>query len=447
MDILFYVIVPIFVMVLTYLYFTVKNARLKSEWTKELTLRESDFSEKMKSFEMENLLLDERLKQATLQLETLRSEYEVCKTSLENTSDYKSRLFAENKLLVEKIDFQAKEFERLQKQAASEFENIANRILKRNTEDFSELNHTKISELIQPLKEKIQNFEKKVEETYEKGLKDQTDLKAELKKLNELNNRISDEASNLTKALKGDVKQQGNWGEVILERILERSGLTEGQEFLREVSAMNSDGKSIRPDVIINLPDKKHIIIDSKVSLVAYERYVNSDHQHDKDKFIKEHLLSIKNHVKELHDKHYSSSPQFNSPDFVLLFIPIESSFSIAVEQDQQLFNFAWENKVVIVCPSTLLATLRTIASIWQQENQTKNAIEIARQGGALYDKFVGFLEDLEKIGKNINALQHAYDDASKKLNSGSGNLIGRVEKLKELGASTLKKIPDKFGE
>jgi DNA recombination protein RmuC len=447
MDILFYIIVPIFVMVLTYLYFTVKNSRLKSEWAKELTLRENDFSQKMKSFEMENLLLDERLKQAMLQIETLRSEYEVCKTTLETTSDYKSRLFAENKLLVEKIDFQAKEFERLQKQAATEFENIANRILKRNTEDFSELNHTKISELIQPLKEKIQNFERKVEETYEKGLKDQTDLKAELKKLNELNNRISDEASNLTKALKGDVKQQGNWGEVILERILERSGLTEGQEFLREVSAINSDGKSIRPDVIINLPDKKHIIIDSKVSLVAYERYVNSDHQHDKDKFIKEHLLSIKNHVKELHDKHYSSSPQFNSPDFVLLFLPIESSFSIAVEQDQQLFNFAWENKVVIVCPSTLLATLRTIASIWQQENQTKNAIEIARQGGALYDKFVGFLEDLEKIGKNINALQHAYDDASKKLNSGSGNLIGRVEKLKELGASTLKKIPEKFGE
>jgi DNA recombination protein RmuC len=401
----------------------------------------------MKSFEMENLLLNERLKQATSQMEILRSEYETCKKNLESVSENKANLFAENKLLGEKIDFQAKEFERLQKQATTEFENIANRILKRNTEDFSEMNHTKINELILPLKEKIQNFEKKVEETYEKGLKDQTDLKAELKKLHELNNRISDEASNLTKALKGDVKQQGNWGEVVLERILERSGLTEGQEFLREVAAINSEGKAIRPDVIVNLPDKKHIIIDSKVSLVAYERFVNSDQKHEKEKYLKEHLFSIKNHVKELHEKHYSSSPQFNSPDFVLLFIPIESSFSIAVEQDQQLFNFAWEHKVVIVCPSTLLATLRTIASIWQQENQTRNAIEIARQGGALYDKFVGFLEDLEKIGKNINALQHSYEDASKKLNSGSGNLIGRVEKLKELGASTSKKIPEKFGE
>jgi len=447
MDLLICFIAPVFVLVLTYLYFTIKNSRLKSEWTKELTLRENEYSEKLKSLEMENILIAERLKQASSQVDILSIKYEECRKNLESISELKAHLFEENKLLGEKIDFQAKEFDRLQKQAAIEFENVANRILKRNTEDFSEMNHTKINELILPLKEKIQNFEKKVEETYEKGLKDQTDLKAELKKLHELNNRISDEASNLTKALKGDVKQQGNWGEVVLERILERSGLTEGQEFLREVAAFNSDGKSIRPDVIINLPDKKHIIIDSKVSLVAYERYVNSDQQHEKDKFVKEHLLSIKSHVKELHGKHYSSSPQFNSPDFVLLFIPIESSFSIAVEQDQQLFNFAWENKIVIVCPSTLLATLRTIASIWQQENQTRNAIEIARQGGALYDKFVGFLEDMEKIGKNINALQHSYEDASKKLNSGSGNLIGRVEKLKELGASTSKKIPEKFVE
>jgi DNA recombination protein RmuC len=447
MNIFFYIIVPAFVIILTFLYFTIKNSRLKSGWTKELTIQENEFSEKIKILEMENLLLDERLKQAISQIENIRSEYETCKKSLDSVSEYKANLFAENKLLIEKIDFQAKEFERLQKQAATEFENIANRILKRNTEDFTVMNHSKISELIIPLKEKIQNFEKKVEDTYEKGLKDQTDLKAELKKLHELNNRISDEASNLTKALKGDMKQQGNWGEVVLERILERSGLTEGQEFQREVAAFNSDGKAIRPDVIVNLPDKKHIIIDSKVSLVAYERYSSSDNLTEKDKFIKEHLLSIKNHIKELHAKHYSSSPQFNSPDFVLLFIPIESSFSIAIEQDQNLFNFAWDNKVVIVCPSTLLATLRTIASIWQQENQTRNAIEIARQGGALYDKFVGFLEDLEKIGKNINALQHSYEDASKKLNSGSGNLIGRVEKLKELGASTSKRIPEKFSE
>jgi len=447
MNLLFYIIVPLLSIVLTFLYFTVRHSRLKGEWAKDLALRENEFSEKVKSLEMENILLDERLKQAISQSEFLRSEFETCKKNLESVSEYKAALFAENKLLGEKIEFQEKEFERLQKQAAAEFENIANRILKRNTEDFSEINRTKINELILPLKEKIQNFEKKVEDTYEKGLKDQTDLRAELKKLHELNNRISDEASNLTKALKGDVKQQGNWGEVVLERILERSGLTEGQEFLREVAAVNSEGKSIRPDVIVNLPDKKHIIIDSKVSLVAYERYVNADQQHERDKYIKEHLLSLKTHVKELHGKHYSSSPQFNSPDFVLLFIPIESSFSIAVEQDHQLFNYAWENKVVIVCPSTLLATLRTIASIWQQENQTRNAIEIARQGGALYDKFVGFLEDLEKIGKNINALQHSYEDANKKLNTGSGNLIGRVEKLKELGASTSKRIPEKFGE
>ena len=447
MEILFYIIAPFFFIALTYFYFTIKISKLKEEWIKQLNQMENQYSERIKSFEMENVLLNERLKQATSQLEVLRLEYETCKKNMESVSESRANLFTENKFLGEKIDFQVKEFDKLQIQATTVFENIATRILKRNTDDFSEMNHKKINELILPLKEKIQNFEKKVEETYEKGLKDQTDLKAELKKLHELNNRISDEASNLTKALKGDVKQQGNWGEVVLERILERSGLTEGQEFMREVAAFNSEGKAIRPDVIVNLPDKKHIIIDSKVSLVAYERYVNADQLLEKEKFLKEHLISIKSHVKELHDKHYSSSPQFNSPDFVLLFIPIESSFSIAVEQDQQLFNYAWENKIVIVCPSTLLATLRTIASIWQQENQTRNALEIARQGGALYDKFVGFLEDMEKIGKNINALQHTYEDAGKKLNSGSGNLIGRVEKLKELGAATSKKIPEKFGD
>lgn len=447
MNYLLFSFLLLLLMSLVVLFFRLRISNLRRVWQEEQAVKENELSGKILSAEKELLLSDERLSQLNQNYNRILSEYDKCKNELDTTIEIKTRLLAENKMLGEKIQFQAKEFERLQKQAASEFENIANRILKRNTEDFSELNHQKITELITPLKEKIQVFEKKVEETYEKGLKDQTDLKAELKKLYELNNRISDEANNLTKALKGDVKKQGNWGEIVLERILERSGLTEGQEFQREVAAYNQEGKAIRPDVIVNLPDKKHIIIDSKVSLVAYERYVSSDDQDEKDKFIREHLVSIKNHIKELHIKHYNSSPQFNSPDFVLLFIPIESSFSIAVEQDQQLFNYAWEHKVVIVCPSTLLATLRTIASIWQQENQTRNAIEIARQSGALYDKFVGFLEDLEKIGRNISALQRSYEDATKKLNTGTGNLIGRVEKLKELGASTSKKIPDKFGE
>jgi DNA recombination protein RmuC len=358
-----------------------------------------------------------------------------------------AQLLSENRFAAEKLQEQNKAFEQLQQQAVSTFENLANKILKKNTEDLTELNQKRITELIHPLREKIQQFEKKVEETYEKGLRDQTDLKVELKKLYELNNRISNEANNLTRALKGDVKKQGNWGEMVLERILERSGLTEGQEFEREKVITNAEGKTIRPDVVVNLPDKKHIIIDSKVSLLAYERFVNTDEPDERKKWIKEHIVSLKTHVKELNVKHYSSSPQINSPDFVLLFIPIESSFSVAVEEDQQLFNYAWENKVVIVSPSTLLATLRTIASIWQQENQTRNAIEIARQSGALYDKFVGFIVDMEKIGKGIESLNKTYDEAGKKLYTGTGNLVRRVEKLKELGASTTKQIPDHLME
>ncbi|HOO85669.1 MAG TPA: DNA recombination protein RmuC, partial [Prolixibacteraceae bacterium] len=385
----------------------------------------------------------ERNEQLNQQLQKTDKEIMLQQSEIQRLKEHIAQLLSENRFAAEKLKEQNKAFEQMQQQAVSTFENLANKILKKNTDDLTEANQKRITELIHPLREKIQQFEKKVEETYEKGLRDQTDLKVELKKLFELNNRISTEANNLTRALKGDVKKQGNWGEMVLERILERSGLTEGQEFEREKVITNAEGKTIRPDVLVNLPDKKHIIIDSKVSLLAYERFVNSDDPDERKRWIKDHIVSLKSHVKELNVKHYSSSPQINTPDFVLLFIPIESSFSVAVEEDQQLFNYAWENKVVIVSPSTLLATLRTIASIWQQENQTRNAIEIARQSGALYDKFVGFIADIEKIGKGIESLNKTYDEAGKKLYTGTGNLVRRVEKLKELGASTTKQIPD----
>jgi DNA recombination protein RmuC len=337
--------------------------------------------------------------------------------------------------------------EELQKKFTTEFENVANRILKKNSAEFTETNQKNINDILSPLKEKIQLFEKKVEETYEKGLKDQTDLKAELKKLHDLNMRISDEANNLTKALKGDVKKQGNWGEVILERILERSGLTEGREYEKQESVMSEDGKRIQPDIVIHLPENKHIIVDSKVSLVAYERLVNATDEKQKETFVKEHLLSLRTHIRGLSEKHYQNSPNFNSPDFVLLFVPIEASFSVAIQEDQELFSYAWDNKVVIVSPSTLLATLRTIASIWQQENQTRNAIEIARQGGALYDKFVNFVSDLERVGTSLDATRKNYDAAFNKLKDGRGNLIRSAEKLKELGAKASKKLPQALKE
>jgi DNA recombination protein RmuC len=344
--------------------------------------------------------------------------------------------------LQEKLVSQKSEMENLQQKFTTEFENIASKILKQNTTEFSAANQKSMTELILPLKEKIQGFEKKVEDTYEKGLKDQTDLKAELKKLHDLNLKISDEANNLTKALKGDVKKQGNWGEVILERILERSGLTEGREYEKQVSVISENGLRFQPDVVIHLPDQKHIVVDSKVSLVAYERLVNIEPDKDRSAFVKEHLLSIRSHIKILSEKHYQNAQGFNSPDFVLLFVPIESSFSIAVQEDQELFSYAWDNKVVIVSPSTLLATLRTIASIWQQENQTRNALEIARQSGALYDKFVSFIADIESIGRSIESTRKTYDQATNKLYIGAGNLVKRAENIKKLGAKTTKEMP-----
>ncbi|MCL3779768.1 DNA recombination protein RmuC [Prolixibacteraceae bacterium JC049] len=356
-----------------------------------------------------------------------------------------TRLETEQKGWQEKLHQQEKELKRLQEQLTTQFENIAQRILKENSQELSATNQQKLKEVLSPLKEKITTFEKRVEETYEKSLKDQTDLKAELKKLGDMNLQIGQEARNLTRALKGDVKKQGNWGEMILERILEQSGLTEGREFKREQVDSNSAGSNIRPDVVIHLPDNKHIIIDSKVSLVAYERWVAAESVEEKQQAIKEHLLSMRTHIKELGKKHYQTAGKLNTPDFVLLFIPIESSFGAAIEADKDLFSFAWEQKVVLVSPSTLLATLRTIASIWQQENQTKNAIEIARQGGALYDKFVLFVKDLEKIGSNIDTLRKSYDSAFNKLSIGTGNLMRRSEKLRELGAKVSKELPQQY--
>lgn len=337
----------------------------------------------------------------------------------------------------------ALELEQIQKRLTTEFENVANSILKIHSAEFTSLNQKNIGDILAPLKEKISTFEKKVEDSYEKTLRDQTDLKAELKKLQDLNIRISDEAHNLTQALKGDVKKQGNWGEFVLERVLERSGLTNGREYEREVVDENSEGKQIRPDVIIHLPDKKHLIVDSKVSLIAYERLVNESSDEHRAIHLADHLKSLRSHIKMLSDKHYTTAKNLNSPDFVLLFLPIESSFSIAVQGDQELFNYAWDHKVVIVSPSTLLATLRTIASIWKQENQTKNALEIASLGASLYDKFVNFVQDLEKVGKGIETAQSSYSNALGKLHTGKGNLVRTSEKLKELGIKTQKALPD----
>lgn len=342
-----------------------------------------------------------------------------------------------NDNLAGKLENQKSEIESLQKRLTTEFENIATKILKERSDEFSVSNHKTLSEILNPLKERIQSFEKKVDDTYDKELRDKISLREEVRKLTELNTRVSLEANNLTKALKGDVKKQGNWGEVILERVLERSGLTKGQEYEREVVVEGADYSVQRPDVIIHLPDSKHIVIDSKVSLIAYERLMSAETEEQRGLFLKEHIHSLHSHVKLLGEKNYQNAQNINTPDFVLMFLPIEASFSVAVQGDSEIFGYAWERKIVIVSPTTLLATLRTISSIWKQENQTKNAQEIARLSGALYDKFIGFAEDMGRIKLNIDRTSGAYDDAMKKMKEGSGNIIRTAEKIKDLGAKT----------
>lgn len=410
---------------IAYLLFQLKLKSKENEWIKN----QAQMEERVKNLQSENERLLHDLEEFDLQREQQLQQL--------------ARAEAEFAGLREKLISQKQEMEDLQKKFTTEFENIANKILDKNSEKFTAVNQKNMSDVLNPLKEKILLFEKKVDDTYKQGLKDQTDLRAELKKLYDLNSKISEEANNLTKALKGDVKKQGNWGEVVLERILERSGLNEGTGgYQRQFAENSEEGKRILPDVVINLPDNKHIIIDSKVSLISYERAVNAATETERLRYLKDHILSVKNHIKSLSSKHYQTALKLNSPDFVLLFMPIESSFGVAVQEDHELFSFAWDLKVVLVSPSTLLATLRTIASIWQQENQTRNALEIARQSGALYDKFVGFISDMEKIGRGISNVQGNYNDAMNKLQTGSGNLVGRIENIKKLGAKTSKEIP-----
>lgn len=260
-----------------------------------------------------------------------------------------------------------------------------------------------------------------------------------------LNQNLSEDAQNLTKALKGENKTQGNWGELILEKVLESSGLEKGLEYITQVSSTNDDGKRIQPDVVVLLPDDKNIIIDSKVSLTAYESYISEENEDLRNSHLNNHLISVKNHIKNLSEKNYQLAKNINTPDFVLLFMPIESAFSLALQKDNMLYNYAWDRKIVIVSPTTLLATLKTIASIWKQDKQTKNAFKIADEAGKMYDKFVGFVEDMLKIENGISATKKSYDAAMNKLQEGRGNLINKAQDIQKLGISNSKQLPQQI--
>ncbi|MFT4684104.1 MAG: DNA recombination protein RmuC [Urechidicola sp.] len=344
----------------------------------------------------------------------------------------------------EKLDTQKEEVENLQKKFTKEFENLANKILEEKSTKFTEQNSKNLQEILKPLQSNIDKFEKRVEDTHKDNIRQSSALKQQLEELSKNNLKISQEAINLTKALKGDNKTQGNWGELILERVLEKSGLEKGREYEMEKS-FNVDDENhlrLRPDVIIHLPDNKKMVIDSKVSLTAYEQFVNSENEDEKAQFLKDHISSLNRHVSQLSDKKYEDLYQIESPDFVLLFVPIEPAFALAINQDNQLYNKAFEKNIVIVTPSTLLATLRTIDTMWNNEKQQRNAIEISRQAGALYDKFEGLVTDLTKVGKKMDEAKTEYKGAMNKLVDGRGNLISSVEKIKKLGAKAKKALP-----
>ncbi len=430
---------------LSFFYKRQKAAALEKEFQNRI-----NELEKQKDAALSQLNID--LAVATEQKNTIKQELERTEEKLESEKDKNDKLLhrqafleANNKSLSENLETHKKELHELHEKFNKEFELIAAKVVKDNSREMTNMHSKSIKDILTPLKEKISSFEKKVEEAYDKELRDKVDLKTELKSLHELNKRISQEANNLTRALKGDSKKQGNWGEVILERVLERSGLTKGQEYDLQYNTKNDEGRRIQPDVLISLPDRKCIVIDAKVSLSAYEKFVNEDDEKLKSNYLKEHLQSVKNHINGLSEKKYYNAADIISPEFVLMFMPIESSFSTALQADVEIFTYAWDKKIVVVSPTTLLATLRTIASIWQQENQTKNALEIARQSGNLYDKFVNFIADLEKIGRGIETLEKAHTEAMKKLTIGTGNLVGRAEAIKKLGAKASKNIPEKF--
>lgn len=345
--------------------------------------------------------------------------------------------------LMERMREQRQETEELREKFTKEFENLANKILDEKSTKFTEQNKENIKNILSPLQEKIHLFEKKVEDTHKESIDYHAALRQQIVGLREMNEQMSRETLNLTKALKGDAKMQGNWGELVLERVLEKSGLEKGREYHVQQSHITEEGTRIQPDVVINLPDGKKMIVDSKVSLVAYERFVNEEDDTLRALHLKEHCNSIRRHVEQLGDKNYHDLYQMESPDFVLLFIPIEPAFACALNEDATLYNKAFERNIVIVTPSTLLATLRTIDSMWTNQKQQENALEIARQAGALYDKFTGLVEDLIMVGRRMEDGKKAYEGAMGKLTEGRGNIITSIEKLKKMGAKAKKSLPE----
>lgn len=349
---------------------------------------------------------------------------------------------SEHDHLLEKLNSQKEELENIRERFTTEFKNLAGEIMEQNSKKFTEQNRHNLDELLQPLGEKIKSFEKKVEDVYVKEAQHRFSLKEEVARLADLNRKVSEEAHNLAQALKGESKTQGNWGELILENILEKSGLTKEREYFVQKSFTGDNGKRLQPDVVVTYPGNKNVVIDSKVSLTAYEKYSSANDEETREQAIKEHLISVRRHIDELHTKNYQHIYELNSLDFVMMFMPVEPAFLLAIQHDAGLWSYAYDKGILLISPTNLIAALKMVAAMWKQEYQNKNVLEIARESGKLYDKFVNFVNDLTDVGRKLHSTQQSYEDSMKKLSEGKGNLISRVEAIKKLGAKASKELP-----
>lgn len=387
--------------------------------------------EKVIGLEEETLALDRQIKEREAEMIRLTRELAVATTNHKN--------------LKEKLEEQKTDISNLQDRFRIEFKNLANEILEEKSKKFTEQNRSNLDQLLKPLGEKIRDFEKKIGDAYDKEAQQRFSLKEEVKRLAELNKKIAEDAENLTRALKGDSKSQGNWGEMILESILERSGLVKDREYIVQPSFQGDDGRRMQPDVVVTYPGNRSVIIDAKVSLTAYERLVDAPGPELREKYLKEHLNSIRNHITELSNKNYLDIYQVQSLDFIMMFLPVEPAYLVAIKEDPEIWNYAYDRRILLISPTNLLAALKMIASLWRQEHQNKNALEIARQSGDLLDKFYALLSDLNDLGNRLKLTQKSYDDAINKLSEGKGNLIRRAQRIEELGAKTKKKLPDNY--
>jgi DNA recombination protein RmuC len=422
------------------------------------------FNTRLKFAQKEQQRLQNEKQEAVQQIELLENEIRQKEEALKEESRKYLELEADIKVLQSKLEDRGKELEKqeesfkenlkeqeekyreIQEQLKAEFKNLATDILEEKSKKFSESSRKDIGELLKPLQNKIEEFKKQVNEVYEIEGRERFSLIREIKQLAELNTKLTTGAENLTKALKGDSKMQGDWGEMILENILEQSGLTKGREYLVQETYDNAEGRKSRPDVVVRYPGNRCVIIDSKVSLTNYEQYVNAQTEEERKQAIKLHLNSVSKHIKELSAKNYQDLlNDCKSPDFVMMFMPVEPAYLLAVQNSPELWSEAYKKKVLLISPTNLIAALRMISELWHQDKQNRNVARIAEESGKLYDKFVGFLEDMDKLEKQIGKLNETYTDARKKLEKGSGNLIGKAELIKKLGAKQKKTMPSSF--